>query len=204
MKGLRLIISIVLLQLWGGCFAACSPAEKKVIVQRPEPLAVAEWMAPDSIALGHLGNRLSNLLLNASKVLVYRLTPREQVNSDDVEIVPHFVRDTLLGTLNKEQMAILKYSLISCGANYFNDSTLIPLAPYYPIIEFEFERKKQVAHVFVSLSDFKWGVNFDGKQQFLFNYADCITLHRICNYFLNRPKTEVVEQKKTSNKSKKK
>lgn len=169
------------------CLAACS-AKGDGARQSAEKPICAEWIHPDSVAFSNLGKRLADVLINANKVRVYALRPKEKVTADDVEIEPHFVRDTLLATLTKEQAVVLKYSLISCGANYHNDSLNIPLAPYYPIIEFEFTKKKDVAHVFVSMSDFKWGVNYDGKRQFKYNYGDGTFVHRFCNYFLSMKK----------------
>jgi len=171
------------------CLAACAPKGKKTETrQSVEKPVCSEWIHPDSIAYSNLGKRLTDVLINASKVRVYSLRPKEKVTADDVEIEPHFVRDTQLATLTKEQAVVLKYSLISCGANYHNDTTSIPLAPYYPIIEFEFTKKKEVAHVFVSLSDFKWGINYDGKTQFKYNYGDGTFVHRFCDYFLSKKK----------------
>lgn len=192
MKTTRLVLVIMAIATWVNCFGACTgtPKEGKKVDEKP---VCAEWLQPDSIAYSKLGRRLSDVLMNAKSVKVYSLVPKENINSDDVEIEPHFVRDSLLGTLTKEQAVILKYALFSCGANYFNDSTFIPMTPYCPVIEFEFTKKKEKAHVFISLSDFKWGVKFDGKSQFKYNYSDGVYLHRLCNYFLQK---DIKETKK--------
>lgn len=193
----KLLLSIVLTIIGVNSFALCSPGNSERVQKVSHPLVVSEWLYPDSIALSHLGNRLADVLLNANKVRVFKLIPKENVTSDDYEIEPHFVRESLIGQLSKDQMRILQFSLISCGANYLNDTADIrPLAAYCPIIEFEFTRKKDVAHVFVSLSDFQWGVNYDGKRQFKFNYENGIVLHRMCNYFLNKHQ-EAREQQKS-------
>lgn len=171
------------------CLAACAPKEKKTETkQNVEKPVCEEWLHPDSVAYSNLGRRLADVLFNAKKVRVFALCPKEKVTADDVEIEPHFVRDTLLATLTKEQAVALKYSLISYGANYFKDTTNIPLVPYCPIIEFEFTKKKEAAHVFVSMSDFKWGVKYDSKTQFKYNYADGTFVHRFCKYFLSKKK----------------
>lgn len=168
-------------------FATITPKEKKQKNAVEKPL-YPEWLKPDSVAYSNLGRHLSNILINATKVRAYSLLPKEKITLDDVEIESHFVRDTLLYELNKDQMIVLKYSLISCGANYHTDSAFIPLLPYCPVIEFEFINKKEVAHVFISLSDFKWGLRYDGKTQFKFNYGDGIFVHRFCDYFLSMNK----------------
>lgn len=182
-----LLILFIALVYANCCFAACSVKKGNTKASVEKPIC-AEWIHPDSIAFSNLGKRLTDMLMNAKQVRVFALRPKEKVTADDVEIEPHFVRDTLLTTLTKEQAVVLKYSLISCGANYFKDTTNIPLAPYCPIIEFEFSKKKEVAHVFVSLSDFKWGINYDGKTQFKYNYGDGTFVHRFCNYFLSKKK----------------
>lgn len=198
---IKFLLTIVLLVFGTNCFASCNSGNNEKMVNTPRPLVVSEWLYPDSIALSHLGNRLADVLLNANKVRVFKLTPKENVTSDDYEIDPHFVRESQIGQLNKDQMRILQFSLISCGANYLNDTTsLKPMAAYCPIIEFEFTRKKDIAHVFVSLNDFQWGVNYNGKRQFKFNYANGIVLHRLCNWFLDKYQQEKKEQKNTTKK----
>jgi len=171
------------------CLAACAPKGKKTETrQSVEKPVCSEWIHPDSIAYSNLGKRLTDVLINANKVRVYSLRPKEKVTADDVEIEPHFVRDTQLATLTKEQAVVLKYSLISCGANYSKDTLLVPMSPYCPEIEFEFTKKKEVAHVFISLVDGKWGVRYDGKTQFKYNYRDGVLLHRFCRFFLKNKK----------------
>ena len=197
MKTTRFVLIVMAVLAWVNCLGACTcsgtSGKDNKVVEKP---VCAEWLHPDSIAYSKLGRRLSDVLMNAKSVKVYSLVPKENINSDDVEIEPHFVRDSLLGVLTKEQAVILKYALFSCGANYFNDSTLVPMTPYCPVIEFEFTKKKDTAHVFISLSDFKWGIKFDGKSQFKYNYADGVYLHRLCNYFLQKQKSEAPKNNK--------
>lgn len=192
MKAVKFILMVMAVSAWVNCFGTCTTVSEEDEKVKDIPVC-AEWLHPDSIAYSKLGRRLSDVLMNAKSVKVYSLVPKENINSDDVEIDSHFVRDSLLGVLTKEQAVILKYALLSCGANYFNDSTLIPMTPYCPVIEFEFTKKKETAHVFISLSDFKWGVKYDGKLQFKYNYADGVYLHRLCNYFLQK---DIKQEKK--------
>lgn len=192
MKQLRLLLPVIAIMAWTNCIVACASNAKSEPDGVKEEKAICEsWIHPDSVAYDKLGRRLATVLMKAQKVKVYELVPKENINSDDVEIEPHFVRGDLLETLTKEQMVVLKYSLISHGVNYHNDTTFIPLAPYCPVIEFEFTYKKEVAHVFVSMNDFEWGIRYDDKLQFKYNYGDGTFLHRFCNYFLKKrkPKT---------------
>lgn len=149
-----------------------------------------DWIHPDSIAYRILGKRLTDVLINAKTVNVYSLNYKDTVNSDDVEIEPHFVRESLLGTLTRDQATVLKYTLIANGANYHRDSTFIVMSPYCPVIEFEFARKKEIAHVIVSLSNYTWTVKYDGKLQFNYNYASGTFVKRFCDYFFKKEKQE--------------
>lgn len=186
MNNIKSTVIIVMALVYANCCLAACSAKGDGARQSAEKPICAEWIHPDSVAFSNLGKRLADVLINANKVRVYALRPKEKVTADDVEIEPHFVRDTLLAALTKEQAVVLKYSLISCGANYFNDTTLVPMSPYCPEIEFEFTKKKEVAHVFVSLVDGQWGIRYDGKRQFKFNYRDGILLHRFCRFFLEK------------------
>jgi hypothetical protein len=139
---------------------------------------------PDSAAYKALGKSLSEILFSPKKVKVYSLKGVETVGKNDVEIEDHFVRDTLLATLDSEQIALLQYLLLSSGENYKNDSLPIR-APYLPQLEFEFTKKKgQVAHVVVSVSDRTWTMVYDDKVQFNWNYAYKDIFTRFCNYFI--------------------
>lgn len=187
MRYSRFLILLIAQMLWVNCFAACSSGSKSKVTKSKTELPVCnEWIHPDDIAYQTLGRRLTDLLINAKSIKVYSLTPKEQLNPDDYEVDAHFVRDSLLGTLTKEQAIVLKYNLVSNGANYHKDSSLIVMSPYYPAIEFEFTKKKEVAHIIISLSDYTWGVKYDDKIQFKYNYANGTFVKRFCDYFLNK------------------
>ena len=170
-------------------FAACSNATKqdpKNKQAKTELPVCNDWIHPDSVAYQALGRRLTDILINAKTIKVYSLNPKETLNSDDYEVDAHFVRDSLLATLTKEQATVLKYNLISNGANYHNDTTLIVMSPYCPVIEFEFTQKKEVAHIIVSLSNYSWAIKYDDKILFKHNYANGTFIKRFCDYFLNK------------------
>lgn len=187
MRHSRLLILLIVQLLWVNCFAACSPGQKSYAAKsKTEQPVCNEWIHPDDVAYKALGRHLTDILINAKTIKVYSLTPKEQLNPDDYEVDAHFVRDSLLGTLTKEQTIVLNYNLISNGANYTKDTSLIVMSPYYPVIEFEFTKKKEVAHIIVSLSDYTWAVKYDDKIQFKYNYASGTFIKRFCDYFLNK------------------
>lgn len=186
MKKQRIVCMLAVLLLCGNCLAACtSHLRNDGVSKTKEGKSVCEdWIHPDSVAYQTLGKRLTDVLINAKSVKVYSLVFKEAINSDDYEVEPHFIRDSLLGSLTKDQAVVLKYMLVSNGANYHKDSTFIVMSPYYPVIEFEFIKKKEVAHVIISLSNYTWTVKFDDKIQFKYNYASGTFIKRFCDYFL--------------------
>ena len=152
--------------------------------------------APDSVVYKSLGKSLSEILFSPSKVKVYSLKGVENVGESDVEIEDHFVRDTLIATMDANQVALLQYLLLTNEENYKNDSTQIR-APYLPQLEFEFTKKKgQVAHVVISVNDRTWTVIYDDKVQFNWNYANKRIVTRFCNYFIEQGNKIRKENKK--------
>lgn len=191
MKHSRFLVLLIVQMLWVNCLSACSssPGNNTPRTKSEQPVC-NDWIHPDQVAYRALGRSLTDVLINAKTIKVYSLVPKEQLNPDDYEVDAHFVRDSLLGTLTKEQATVLAYNLISNGANYHKDSTLIVMSPYYPVIEFEFTKKKSVAHVIVSLSNYTWAVKYDDKIQFKYNYASGAFVKRFCDYFLNENKNK--------------
>ncbi len=162
------------------CFGACADCPAKT-----EGKAVcAGWLMPDSAACSVLGDRLTGILFAPQKVKCYHLIGKETIDKDDVEIERNFVRDSLLTTLSKEEIAVLQYALIKPAKSYQTDSILVE-SPYGPELEFEFTKKKETAHVVVSLSDMTWAVVYDGKHQFRYNYTDKEFIARFCEYYLS-------------------
>ena len=191
MKHSRFLLLFIAQMLYVNSFSACTSTPKSEITKvKTEQPVCNNWIHPDQVAYQALGRHLTDVLINAKTIKVYSLIPKEQLNPDDYEVDAHFVRDSLLGTLTKEQATVLAYNLISNGANYHKDSTLIVMSPYYPVIEFEFTKKKEVAHIIISLSNYSWAVKFDDKIQFKYNYASGTFIKRFCDYFLNENKNK--------------
>lgn len=180
MKG-KILVSICTMLCF--CVIACASKPKKT---EDKPIC-AEWLKPDTAAYNKLGKRLAGVLFAPQKVKCYRLAGKEKVAENDVEIEKNFVRDTLLSTLKKEEVAVLQYSLLKSGKSYSRDSIIV-MSPYMPILEFEFQKKKEIAHVVVSLSDMTWTVFFDDKKQFHYNYANEELIAQFCNYYLSLSK----------------
>lgn len=140
---------------------------------------------PESLISAKLGTSLTNILLNPSTITLYSVKGKEETNNDDFVLEPHFVRDSLIGVLSSELVAVLEFVLISDENNYKTD-TIMVRSPYMPQFEFEFEKKKQKAHVLLSTSDFSWTVIYDGKKQFNYNYKDNGAIERICEMINNK------------------
>lgn len=145
----------------------------------------AEWLMPDSAAYNVLGKHLATILFSPQSVKCYHLIGKEEVKKGDIEIEQHFVRDTLLATLKPTEIAILQYALIKPAKSYSQDSIKV-MSPYMPILEFEFTKKKEKAHVVISLSDLSWTVIYDDKNQFNFNYANQELISQFCKYYISK------------------
>jgi hypothetical protein len=151
---------------------------------------------PDSVVYKSLGKTLSEILFSPTKVKVYSLKGVENVGKNDVEIEDHFVRDTLIATMDAKEVALLQYLLLTDKENYKNDSVQIR-SPYIPLLEYEFTRKKgQVAHVIISLQNMTWTVIYDDKKQFNWNYANKQLVKRFCHYYIERNNKIKKEEKK--------
>lgn len=148
---------------------------------------------PNPAVCKSLGKSLTEILFSPNKVKVYSLRGVENVEKNDIEIDDHFVRDTLITTLDAKQIALLQYLLLANEENYKNDSVQIR-SPYIPSLEFEFVKKKaQTAHVLISLQDRTWTIVYDGKVQCNWNYTNKELIKRFSNYFVeinNKIKTE--------------
>lgn len=167
------------------CFITTSACAQPKANQKISPVC-NDWIHPDSVAYQTLGRTLTDVLINANKVNVYSLFPKENLTPDDFEVDNHFIRKSFLGTLTKDQATVLKYMLISNGANYHKDTSLIIMSPYTPVVEFEFIKKKQSAHVIISLIDYSWKIKYDDKEIFRYNFANGTFIGRFCKYFLNK------------------
>lgn len=149
----------------------------------------AEWLLPDSLAYSKLGKRLATILFSPQKVNCYYLVGKEKIDKNDVEIETNFVRDTLLGKLDVSEIAVLQYSLLKPSKSYKKSDGAIVMSPYMPILEFEFIKKKEKAHVIISMSDMTWSIIFDDKKQFNFPYANGELVAQFCNYYVYKYKS---------------
>lgn len=158
---------------------ALSPSRAKKI-----PLNKA---LPDSLVSVHLGTTLAEILLNSSSVTLYSVKGKEETDKNDFVLEPHYVRDSLIGVLSSDAAAVLEFLLISDENNYSIDTVMVR-SPYMPQLEFEFARKRKVAHVLLSTTDFSWTVIYDGKKQFNYNYTDHAAIERFCEMILKKEK----------------
>ena len=162
------------------CLWACADRPQK----DKERLLCAEWLMPDSVAYDKLGKRLATVLFSPQSVKCYRLAGKEKVAEKDVRVEGNFVRDAFLAKLSREEVAVLQYSLMKPAKSYAADSVVV-MSPYMPVLEFEFVRKREKAHVLISLSDRTWTVLFDDKRQLTTTYANTELVSRFCNYYVS-------------------
>ena len=128
-------------------------------------------IAPDSTISATLGITITEALFSPSKVTCYSLKGKDIVDNNDVEIIPHYVRDSMICKLKSDDIAILQFILLSAPDNYSIDSIRVR-SPYVPEMEFCFSRNKFDVHVVISFSDFSWSIIGDGKNQGNWNYTD--------------------------------
>lgn len=151
-------------------FASCDNANEKTMKYS---------IQPDSAVYYTLGRTVSDILLSPNKVTCYTIKGKSSVAKEDYELEPHYVRDSLVAKLTSSQISILQFELLADEANYAQDSIRVR-SPYVPCVEFCFEKKKLVAHIIVSLSDFSWTLLYDDKRQGNWNYADKRFMERYC------------------------
>lgn len=164
--------------------SACASNGSKKVSGKP---ICAAWLAPDSAAYSKLGRRLASVLFSPQTVKCYHLSGKAEVAKSDVEIEKNFVRDTLLATLQAGEINVLQYALLKPAKSYARDSVIV-MSPYMPVLEFEFAKKKEKAHVVISLSDFSWTIIYDDKRQFNYTYANEAIIAQFCNYYLSHYK----------------
>lgn len=145
------------------CFAACGSTPKG----KPVNYAIQA----DSIVRATLGTTMTDILFSPSKVTSYVVKGKSKVEEDDLELEPHYVRDSLIAKLTAEETRILQFVLLADSTNYKQDSVKVR-SPYVPVMEICFEKKKQQVHLLLSLSDFSWTIYYDGKVQGNWNYAN--------------------------------
>ena len=138
---------------------------------------------PDSTVCAMLGQSISDVLFNPNKVTCYTIKGKGEIETGDFQVEPHWVRDSLVGRLSPQMIGVLQFALVSNGENYKND-TLLRKTPYFPIIEFEFQKKKNVVHVLISTNDRTWTIVYNGVRQLNYNYHDRELIERFCNLFV--------------------
>jgi len=162
-----------------GTNSAPKPREKKSMTRDVR-------IKPDSAAYASLGKTMTDLLFSPKKVKCYHVVAKANVDKDkEFEIQPNFVQDTLIAELDAKLIGVLQHELLSDGKNYKKDSIRVR-SPYAPQLVFVFEKKKAVAYVLVSLSDYSWSVVYDDKLQFNWNYEDKYAIKRFCDMFIKQ------------------
>lgn len=175
-----LLLSVFLLPL------SCMAKEPNTVKTSVEALS-----ASDSLVYQELGKTLYELLSSPSNISVYSVIGKENIEKSDFVLETPFVRkDILVKKMDKGDVAILQYLLPFDRENYKND-TVIVRSPYLPTIEFCFSKKKQEAHLLVSLSDGSWTIVYDDKIPQHWNYADKRQIVRFCKRFLDGKTTNL-------------
>lgn len=139
--------------------------------------------SPDSTVCAMLGQKMADVLFCPNRVNCYTLKSKKIVELGECEVEPHWVRDSLLGRLSPQMVGILQFALIANIENYQEDSIRVK-APYVPLLEFEFQKKKDIVHVLISTADHTWTIIYNGERQMNFNYHDCELIERFCNLFI--------------------
>lgn len=168
------LLLLVLMFSGAICMASCGDLGRKSPIK---------GIQLDSSVCAMLGRTMSDVLFNPGSVTCYTLKGKTEVARSDFQVEPHWVRDSLVGKLSPQLYGILQFALVANSENYTNDSIRIK-APYIPILEFEFQKKKTVVHVLVSTSDHTWTIMYNDKRQIHFNYHDCELIDRFCEMFL--------------------
>lgn len=189
MKNNILTATLLVIALIATSLTACAKKNKHTDASQPTKQLCAEWLMPDSAARANLGDRLTSILMNANKVNVYSVKASDSITDDDIIVEQPYIRGTLLGKLNKGQIAILQFIFLANGHNYSYSDTR-PMTPHYPQIEYEFIYKKEKAQVWMSPNDMTWGIRYDGRNLFTFDNAVTKTTNRLNHLFIPSIKTK--------------
>lgn len=137
---------------------------------------------PDSTIIKILGDTISDVIFNAKKVSVYKLQKVFDTVAVKLGDCEDFARDSFLTVLKPETFGILDFVLLSDTANYKTDSMLVR-TQYYPLLEFEFQKKKEIVKIRISTTDYSWSIIKDNKRRYRFNYKDQYAINRFCKTF---------------------
>ncbi len=174
------ILTILLSMM--ACANTSSKKGKKNTVTKEAPIC-AEWIHPDSIAYSILGRTLTDITFNPKKVTAYSVAVKDSTNRDNIAVEPFYVVDSILGQLNKKQIAVIDFILLSDGSNYTIDS-IQPMIPHRPVIAFEFVNKNGKALVWYSPDDYLWGIRYDDKQICRYNIRNSNQVNKFSRNFL--------------------
>lgn len=179
----KILTLLVLFSVGTGiCLASCRTDEGNTQLKSKTKGKVVA-IVPDSAAYANLGKTMTDILFSPKKVRCYRVAVKRNVDKEkDIELQPHFVRDTLIAELDTKLTGILQYELLANGQNYKYDSLRVR-SPYAPEIVFAFEKKKAVVYVLISPLNYTWSVVYDDKLQFNWNYEDKKAVQRLCKMF---------------------
>ena len=167
-------------------FASCASEDaQKDSKENKAKKTETTWLTPDSVSYSQLGKNLTNILLSPNKVECYQLLYNDSITANEVQVERNIMRGPLVATLDKAQIALLQFALIKPAESYQEDSLAIR-APYDPVLEFVFTKKKEQAQVIVSPNNLTWTVIYDDKRQFNFNFANKETLLRFFALFLKK------------------
>ena len=138
---------------------------------------------PDSMVYTILGSTVSDVLFKPNRVTCYAIKGKGEIEPRDFQVESHWVRDSFIGKLSPQTVGVLQFVLLANIENYKNDTLRIK-APYFPILEFEFQKKKDVVHVLISTSDHTWTIMYNDERIIHYNYHDCELIERFCNLFV--------------------
>lgn len=140
----------------------------------------------DSIVCSHLDQQLSDILFSPDSVLCYHLSYKDTISKEDVQTLQGYVRDSLIARLDSVQTSMLQSLLPAEPRNYNVDSVKVQ-SPYFPILEFEFNKRKHTSvGIVVSLSDHVWQVAKEGKVMLSYNYANKDSIECFCEQFIDK------------------
>ena len=168
--------------LFSALTISCFAAKEQKMKKESKPAVYA--IQPDSNTYTILGKTMTDILFSPSKVTCYAVKGKAQVDKNDFELEPHYVRDSLIAKLTPSQVALFQFLVLSDKSNYSQDSIKVR-SPYVPHLELCFEKKKQQVHVLISQSDFSWTICYDDKKQGNWNYAEKRLVGRFCNMISN-------------------
>lgn len=172
MKRIAIVIIFVALLSVGLAIAGSKGGKKDSNNKNKIEMIGSDSFVPDSTAKANLGSLASRVIYSAEKINVYSLAGYDTIPEGKTEVLPHYARERLVGTLDVRYADILKFLLFNNAESYALDS--IPVrSPRIPTIELEYlTKKKEAVSVVFSFTDFVWMVKSDGKVQFTWNFQN--------------------------------